>query len=86
MCRENGDIDEERREHSNVAIIRMTPDIQVSSVFAGVLISGEDGLGREARAEPLPTDDCWVWIPVTRDQPAVGRGGGAANMDVKRLP
>jgi hypothetical protein len=79
-------MDEERKEHMSVAIMRMMPDRQVSSVFAGVLISGEDGLGKEARAEPLPTDECWVWIPVTRDQPAVGKGGGAANMDVKRLP
>lgn len=41
-------------EYRSVMAMRPIPDIQVSSVASGVLIRGEDGLGKEARVDPFP--------------------------------
>jgi len=51
VCCDNDDAEEARIEHRRVTIIIPTPNTQVSTVSSGVLIRGEDGLGKDARAE-----------------------------------
>lgn len=53
VCCEVDVIEETNVEYRRVMAMRPIPDIHVSSVASGVLIRGEDGFGKEARAEPL---------------------------------
>ena len=53
VCCEVEVIEGTKVEYRRVMAMRLMPDIQVSSVVSGVLMRGEDGLGKEARALPL---------------------------------
>jgi hypothetical protein len=83
VCCENDVAEGAKLAYRRVMIIRAMPKTQVSSVSSDVLIKGEEGLGKEARVEPLLMYESWVWLPVISDQPVVGRGGGIASIDVR---
>ena len=53
VCCEKDVTEETNIEYKRVMAISMTPDTHVSNVSFAVLIRGEEGLGKEARAEPL---------------------------------
>lgn len=86
VCCENDGAEGVRLENRRVMAIKATPDTQVTSASSDVLIRGEEGFGKEARVDPLAMYESWVWLPVISDQPAEGRGGGAAKIDVIRAP
>ena len=52
-------VEEAKLEYRMVTIIRTTPQTQVRSVSSDVPIRGEDGLGKEARADPLVIYEFW---------------------------
>ena len=60
------------------------PAASVRSWFSGLLISGDEGFGSEARRGFWLMYESWLCVPVMRDQPAVGRGGGTKNIEIRR--
>jgi hypothetical protein len=82
-CERDGE-EEWKREYRIVTTVKDKPDAMVRSVFSNELIRGEEGFGNEARPDPCATYEVWPWLPMMSDHPAVGRGGGTRNMEVRR--
>lgn len=72
--------EEDTIEYSTVVTVKNAPATRVSKVFSEELTSGDDGFGKESRE----VESVAPLKPVIRDEPAVGSGGGRANIEVQR--